>query len=73
MHKTDLRTGEWMDEEALSQLPTQPVNTIASEAEVEDVQRTQPVTKPLREMAKSLWDPMLSRDNSDITHDAPEQ
>eukprot|EP00961_Rhodomonas_salina_P095145 1280030-Rhodomonas_salina.1 len=36
MHKTDLRTGEWMDEEALLQLRTQPTKTIASEANEEE-------------------------------------
>eukprot|EP00961_Rhodomonas_salina_P256583 3467238-Rhodomonas_salina.2 len=73
MHKTDLRMGEWMDEEALSQLQTQPANTIVSDTNEKEVQRTHPVTKPLREIAKSLWDPTLSRDNSTITHDTPEQ
>eukprot|EP00961_Rhodomonas_salina_P153129 2061737-Rhodomonas_salina.2 len=73
MHKTDLKFGEWMDEEELSQLPTQPANTMESEIEQDDRQRTDPVTEPLREIAKTLWDPTLLRDNSDITRDTPEQ
>eukprot|EP00961_Rhodomonas_salina_P047188 633442-Rhodomonas_salina.2 len=75
MHKTDLslRTGEWMDEEALLQLQTQPAKTIASDTNEEEVQRTHPVTKPLLGTAKSLWDPTLSLDNITITCDTSEQ
>eukprot|EP00961_Rhodomonas_salina_P150616 2028601-Rhodomonas_salina.1 len=72
MHQTDLRTGEWMDKEALSQLPTQPANTMASANEIKTPER-QTVLEPLHKIAKTLWDPTLSRDNSDITRDTTEQ
>eukprot|EP00961_Rhodomonas_salina_P085758 1151844-Rhodomonas_salina.1 len=61
-----------MDEEALSQLPTQPAQDMASVVEEEQPER-RIVTEPLREIAKTLWDPTLSRDNSDITRDTLEQ
>eukprot|EP00961_Rhodomonas_salina_P013540 181490-Rhodomonas_salina.1 len=31
------------------------------------------VLEPLREIAKTVWDPTLTRDNSDTTCDTPEQ
>eukprot|EP00961_Rhodomonas_salina_P078743 1059016-Rhodomonas_salina.3 len=62
MHQTDLRmpVGEWMDEEALLQLPpAQPANTMASATEIETPER-QTVLEPLCKIAKTLWDPTLS-------------
>eukprot|EP00961_Rhodomonas_salina_P050145 673610-Rhodomonas_salina.1 len=73
MHQTDLKLGGWMDEEALLQLQTQPANNMESEIEQDDRQRMNPVTEPLREIAKTLWDPTLSHENSEVARDTPEQ
>eukprot|EP00961_Rhodomonas_salina_P094221 1267605-Rhodomonas_salina.1 len=72
MHETDLKTGEWMDEEALSQLPTQPARSMESVVEEEQPER-RAVLELLLEIAKTLWDPTLTHDNSYITRDTPEQ
>eukprot|EP00961_Rhodomonas_salina_P158901 2139412-Rhodomonas_salina.1 len=44
-----------------------------SEIEQDDSQRMKPVTEPLLEIAKTLWDLTLSQDNSEAACDTPEQ
>eukprot|EP00961_Rhodomonas_salina_P252484 3412714-Rhodomonas_salina.1 len=59
-----------MDEEALSQLPTQPAHYMASVAEEEQPERRAVLpVEPLLEIAKTLWDPTLTHDISNETRD----